>query len=73
MKLIPVFKLKVIYKSGAEHTFEVYKFTVKDGTYTWWPVSDHNKPIVIGATDIAAVWQVGARHVLQWKNTPVEG
>lgn len=67
MKLIPIYKLKVIYKSGAEHTFEVYEFSIKGGTYSWRSVSDHNKPIELGAPEIAAVWQVGYRKVIQWR------
>jgi hypothetical protein len=66
MKLIPIFKIKIIYKSGATHEFEVYEFSLKNGTYSWRPVDDRNKPIELGGAEVAAVWQVGYRKAIQW-------
>lgn len=69
IKLKPVFLIRVIYKSGYYHDFEVFKFTVKGGSYTWEWVSDRNRPIDLGADEIAAVYQIGYRRklVFGWK------
>jgi hypothetical protein len=66
MKLTPIFKIRVVYKSGYTHDFEVYRFSVDGGRYEWEPVSDDNKPIIIGADEIAAVYQIGARKALKF-------
>lgn len=66
VRRVPIFKLKVVYKSGATHTFEVREFTVKGGSWSWDSYDQTNKPIVFGVDDIAAVWQVGVRHVVQF-------
>jgi hypothetical protein len=63
IKRKPIFKIKVIYKSGAVHVFETYRFTLRGDTIEWVSVGDHNAPIRIGGPEIAAVWQVGVRHV----------
>lgn len=64
-KRVPIFKLKVIYKSGATHEFEVYSFTLSNGVYKWESANDRNKPVELGGSEIAAVWQVGYR--LVWR------
>ena len=56
-----IFKVRVVYKSGYTHDFEVYNFKIKNGTYEWESVDIHNQPIRIGADEIAAIWQVGVR------------
>jgi hypothetical protein len=59
-----VFTVRVVYKSGYYHDFDVYKLTVKGKTYQWESVDDRNKPIDIatrGADDIESVWQIGVR------------
>lgn len=66
LKRIPIFTVKIIYKSGAVHTFETTKFTVKGGSYHWENVDNNNKPVVIGVDEIAAVWQVGCRYKWSW-------
>ena len=53
------FLVRIVYKSGYTHDFWVYSFSVKNGTYTWSCVEENNKPVVLGADDIAAVWQIG--------------
>jgi hypothetical protein len=57
-----VFKIRVIYKSGYTHDFEASSFQIKNGNYSWNSLSDLNKPLLLGADEIAAIWQVGARH-----------
>lgn len=53
------FLVRIVYKSGYTHDFWVYSFEVLDGRYTWHAAEPCNKPIVLGADDIAAVWQIG--------------
>lgn len=56
-----IFKIRIVYKSGYTHDFEVYSFNIKGDRYDWKSVSDSNKPILLGADDIAAVYQIGTR------------
>lgn len=63
-----IYTIKIIYKSGAIHTFDCYKFDVSgtlgaDTNYDiqWESVDANNAPLYIGGADIAAVWQVGIR------------
>jgi len=67
-----VFKIKVIYKSGASHEFEAYSFNVTGNTVRWDAVSDSNRPLVIGPDDIAAVYQVGYRRKLVLKKNATD-
>jgi hypothetical protein len=63
IKRTPIFKIRVVYKSGYTHEFEVFKFTYQPGTgYTWTEADEQNKAINIGGSEIAAVWQVGQRY-----------
>ena len=63
LKRCEVFKVKIVYKSGATHEFDAYEFKVVRGTFHWTPCSDQNKPILIGVDDIAAIYQTGYRKV----------
>ena len=56
-----IFKIRIVYKSGYTHDFECTNFTVKNRAYSWVPVDDQNLPLMLGAEDIAAVWQIGYR------------
>lgn len=62
-----VFKIKIIYKSGATHEFEVTDFSYEETSggkrVKWDPYSIENQPLSIGLEEIAAVWQVGVREV----------
>jgi hypothetical protein len=64
--LKPIFKVRIVYKSGYTHDFEVYSFSLAGGVYRWESVNDDNKPVELGGTEIAAVWQIGHRKVLRW-------
>ena len=66
MKLINIFTVRIVYKSGYTHDFEVTKFTIKGGSYFWEHADDTNKPIQLGADEIAAVYQIGVRKKLVW-------
>ena len=56
-----IYKVRIVYKSGYTHDFECTSFTAKGGSYTWVPYDDRNKPLALGADDIAAIWQIGYR------------
>lgn len=62
-KIVPVFKIRVVYKSGYFHDFKATNFKISStGTgwkYSWEALSDKNKPILLGIDDIAAVYQIG--------------
>lgn len=63
-KRVPVFRVKVIYKSGTTHEFDAYEFFWGGSSYKWKAASAQNKPIDFGGVaEIAAVWQVGVRFV----------
>ncbi len=66
MKLTPIFKIRIVYKSGYTHDFEVYEFSMNGGRYEWKHVSDENKPILLGVDEIAAIYQIGVRRVLRF-------
>ena len=56
-----IFTIKVNYKSGVSHTFDVTEFSLERGTYRWKEVSQDNKPFLLGADNIESIWQVGVR------------
>lgn len=58
----PVFVVRIVYKSGYTHDFEVTSFSIKNGTsFQWTMTGDTNRPVLIGADEIAAVWQLGVK------------
>ena len=61
MKFTSIFKIRIVYKSGYTHDFEVYSFNIKGDRYDWKSVSDENKPILLGVDEIAAIYQIGLR------------
>lgn len=69
LKIEIVYKVRVIYKSGETHIFEVTKFSYdpQAQAYNWVSANPKLRPIQFGANEIAAVWQVGARRRLAWK------
>lgn len=62
-----VYKIRIIYKSGATIDFECFKFKVERNAgstrYVWNSADENVSPIHLGADDIAAVWQVGHREI----------
>ena len=63
-KIIGVFTVRIVYKSGHTHDFDVRSFSVNNGRYEWKAHSKINKPILLGGEEIAAVYQVGFRKTL---------
>ena len=61
-KLVTVYTIRVIYKSGYFHDFDVLNFSFKEenGTieYTWTAFDEKNKPFRLGVDDIQAVWKI---------------
>lgn len=65
-----IITIRVVYKSGYTHDFDVTDFSVNQATltYTWTAWNPANAPLLIGVDDIAAVWQVNIR---PWEPSPV--
>jgi hypothetical protein len=57
------FNIRIVYKSGYTHDFEVTEFKIKDGSFSWVAADVAKKPLMLGADEVAAVWQLGARQV----------
>lgn len=56
-----IFTIRVVYKCGYTHDFDVYEFKFGGGRFAWDAVSDGNRPLLLGVEDIMAIWQVGVR------------
>lgn len=56
-----IYNLRIVYKSGYQHDFEVYKFEVKGGSWSWESVNETNKPLMLGVDNIESVWTIGQR------------
>lgn len=68
LKRIPVYTVKIVYKSGHVHLFDVTEFSYQNGSYQWATYDvQRNRPIDLGGPDVAAVWQVGVRFVWRWE------
>ena len=61
MKFKTLFTIRIVYKSGYTHDFEVYEFNIKNGNWTWKTADADNTPVLLGVDDIAAVWQLSSR------------
>ena len=58
------FKIRILYKSGNSQEFWCSSFTYMNGTYTWESCDANYRPIVFGADDVEAVYQVGHKRSL---------
>lgn len=56
-----IFTIKVNYKSGISHTFDVTEFSIEGNSLTWVSVDKQNKPVLLGVENIESVWQVGIK------------
>lgn len=66
-KIVPIFKIRVIYKSGYAHDFWAWDFKVtKDSTHTNfnWVTPQKGAPLLFG-DDVAAVWQLRHRWTIK--------
>ena len=66
LKRIPVFKVRVVYKSGHTEDFETTVFKINGDGYSW-EAPGEKRPVMLGADEVAAVWQLGHRFVWRWK------
>ncbi len=69
IKLVPIYKIRIVYDSGYTHDFETYSFSYEQRhgvRFSWKSASDKNKPIYFGADNIIAVYQIGYRYALRW-------
>lgn len=55
--------VRIVYKSGNIQEFWVKSFSIERGVYTWENSDEIHRPIDLGASEIAAIWQVGVREV----------
>lgn len=56
-----IYTIRVVYKSGYTHEFDVYSFEMDGSGVRWDAVTHQNQPIKIGVDNIESVWQVGVR------------
>lgn len=52
--------IRIVYKSGHTEEFNCIEFSCTRGSYSWKSIG-RPFPLLIGADDIAAIWQVGER------------
>jgi len=60
LKLETIHVVRVVYKSGYTQDFEVLQFDVT-GNDLRWITAGVTRPLMIGATEIAAVWKINSR------------
>jgi len=76
MKFYHKFKIRVVYKSGYQHDFWVWRISVKTDGSIEWTCADpvNNRPMVFAKSldDIEAVWKVGHKAVFRFKNPDLE-
>ena len=60
---IPMFKIKVNYKSGTSHIIWASEFSVSGGTYSWKCIDPHNDILLLGVDDIESIYQVGVAFI----------
>lgn len=58
-----VFKVRIVYKSGYTHDAEFVKLKINGGVWEWETFGEQNSPIIMGITEVAAVWQLSQREV----------
>lgn len=60
-KIVDVFTIRIVYKSGYVHDFQAFYFSYqKYPALCKWQAVDHsNKPLVINSEEIESVWQIG--------------
>ncbi len=60
---VPVFKIKINYKSGNSHVFWANEFNASGGTYTWSSIDPHNEPLLLGTDNIESIFQIGVSFI----------
>ena len=59
-----IFTVRIVYKSGYTHDFDVYSFTKNGRRYEYEAADSVKRPLELGADEIAAIWQIGHKSVL---------
>lgn len=57
-----IFLIRVLYKSGNSVDFWVRSFEIDGGHFRWVPYGEL-QPLLLGADNIEAVWQVAHKEV----------
>lgn len=53
---IPIYKVKINYKSGISQENWYFKFNVTGGTYEWRIFANHNRPMLMNVENIESVY-----------------
>lgn len=59
-----VFTVRIVYKSGYTHDFDVYSFNEDGRRYVYEAADPVKRPLDIGVNEVAAIWQIGHKSVL---------
>ena len=60
LNLEPIFKIRIVYKSGHTEEFEVKSFKLSGGKAEWESIGP-KRPILLGYDEIVAVGQLSSR------------
>jgi hypothetical protein len=55
---LPIFKVRIVYKSGHVDEFWAKEFEILKGRWSWKAVFDSHRPVMMGVDEIESVWQV---------------
>jgi hypothetical protein len=64
-----VFTVRIVYKSGYTHDFDVFSFSKEGRRYNMEFADPVKRPIDLGADEIAAIWQVGHKVISEKTST----
>jgi len=67
IKIIPVFKVRILYKSGNSHEFWCKEFKIMGSRCEWKDFDPRNNCLLMGWENVEAVYQVGCKKKLFWK------
>lgn len=56
-----IFTIRVVYKSGYHHDFDVYSFEMSEKTVKWESADPIHRPVKIGIDNIESVWQIASK------------
>lgn len=75
VRLVPLYRVRVIYKSGAVQDADAWVFKVDKSPLSGelhsvtWDYPAKVQPLFMGVNEIAAVWQIGYRWRLRFGNS----
>lgn len=59
-----VFTVRIVYKNGYTHDFDVYSFSKNGRRCEFEPADPVKRPLDMGTDEIMAIWQIGHKSVL---------